>query len=456
MKILTLALALASVANAHELTHRIERSRAIAVQAQYADGTPLAYAAYELFSPQDARIPFQTGRSDREGWVSFVPTSEGVWRLHLADTQGHALTLDIPADTPPKRDGLSFALRPLLGLALLALLFGGFALWKKRREAVASALLALVAPLTADAHHGGTSLGIFGASGPGAALDATTAMPLGENTVIVLVRSEFAPYQQFDGFTHPKQYALFNTVILGAGLTPYLSMYLLQPVNVKSQFGTGINVGGGDSTLMMHLALKIDRGLRFTPQRESLDDLEDWHFGIMLATTFPVGPTDARDKLGSPYTPDMQMGFGAPSPTVGLSMLKYFPTRVTLQAEVSFRYFPTSSYPALGVHYQFGHETRVGAAVPIRLWSTFQKRIDLIPELSALFLARDREEDILLDSSGGNILYGALGLRATIHSFSIGLSVKRALGAWLNERQQGAEGLEILRASLVLGYAFRP
>jgi hypothetical protein len=74
-----------------------------------------------------------------------------------------------------------------------------------------------------------------------------------------------------------------------------------------------------------------------------------------------------------------------------------------------------------------------------------------------LNLQRDTEDGVALQASGGTMLYGQLGVRATLGSFSLAASVKRAIVKGLNEEdeQQGSEGLENIRAALVLGYALR-
>jgi hypothetical protein len=58
-----------------------------------------------------------------------------------------------------------------------------------------------------------------------------------------------------------------------------------------------------------------------------------------------------------------------------------------------------------------------------------------------------------LRASGGNILYGSLGLRAMLGRFIVAVGIKRALLTSLNEaaEQQGSEGRERFRLALSLG-----
>jgi hypothetical protein len=326
---------------------------------------------------------------------------------------------------------------------------------------VVTASLALAAA-PALAHHGTAAVSAIGAEGPGAALDTTSPLPLGRGTLLLLGKSEYAAFQQRAGFTDQKRYSSFNTVALGYGLTPWLSAFLFQPYNVKSQDGVGTSSGAGDTNLMLSGSFKWDQGLGLAPEKESLDDLSDWHFGLWAACSLPLGPTSRRDDLGGYFAPDLETGFDGPSPGLGLSLLKQLSTDWTVLAEANYQHFFQQRYPKAGLRYQFGGETRLNGALVYRLWASGTRRVDLAPELSILNLRRDRSDEGLaavtsMTESGGTILYGQLGARATLGSFSVGLSFKRAVASRLNEAagQQGSEGLESFRAALVVGYVPR-
>jgi nickel transport protein len=130
---------------AHEVLHQIERGRAVAVKAYFADGEVMAYTEYQVFSPADAKIPYQKGRSDRGGYVAFVPDVPGTWHVRIVDPSGHGLELDVPVpaagqggSNPPAPGGRiatwAFVARPLVGVAAIALLFG-LVVWLYRRKA---------------------------------------------------------------------------------------------------------------------------------------------------------------------------------------------------------------------------------------------------------------------------------------------------------------------------------
>lgn len=319
------------------------------------------------------------------------------------------------------------------------------------------ALLAIGAASPAVAHHGTAAVSAIGAEGPGAALDTTSPLPLGQGTLFTLGKTEYARFQQRAGFTDQKQYASFNTLAVGYGLRPWLSVFVFQPYNWKSQTGVGTNSGAGDTNLMLSASFKWDGGLQLVPEKESLDDLSDWHFGVWASASLPVGATKHRDDAGGYYAPDMQTGFRGSSPAAGLTVLKQLSTDFTALGELNYQHFFDQRYGEAGYRYQFGAETRMNAALVYRTWAAGPYRIDLAPELSVLNLQRDRADGVALQASGGTILYGQLGARATLGALSIGASVKRAVAKTLNEGadQQGSEGLEAFRAALVVGWATR-
>jgi hypothetical protein len=323
----------------------------------------------------------------------------------------------------------------------------------------------LLVTFPAEAHHGVAAVGFSEPEGPGAAVETTAALPLPAKTGFAMVKGEFVSFsarRDRAAFPMQKDIASFNMVALGLGITPSLSAYVFQPYNVKSMDGgAGRNAGLGDTNLMLAIGWKWDEGLRWIPQKESLDELSDWHFLLWASCTVPVGPTENNDDTGTRFAPDLQTGFGAPSPAIGLAILKQISTDFTLLAEVNHQYFFVHDYSFL--RYQFGAETRVNAATAYRAFARRRVRVDIVAEAVGLNLRRDRQDDDLggpnplteLPASGGKILYGALGARGYFGKLVVGLSVKRPVLRVLNEEplQQGSEGLENFRVSLSLGTA---
>ena len=255
-----------------------------------------------------------------------------------------------------------------------------------------------------------------------------------------MVKAEYAPFQPF-GFAEPenKVYSLFDTLVAGYGITPWLSGYLFIPYDVKSQAGVGTNLGFGDPGLYVNFGFKYDDGFRLVPQKESLDELMDWHFSVFGFATLPMGPTTAATPALEWYAPDMQTGFGSPSFQIGIAAEKQLSADFTWLADASYQYFFRHTYPF--TRYQLGAESR----------------LDLAGEVNLLNLQRDRESNATgameaLQASGETVLYAGLGVRAHFGRFAAALAARTSFARWLNEGsdQQGSEGLEWVRVALTL------
>ena len=323
------------------------------------------------------------------------------------------------------------------------------------------AFAALAGPGIARAHHGTAAVSVAGPEGPGAALETTSPLPLPQGTLFAMMKTEYVPFRKF-AFAEPenKSYSSFNLFALGFGIRPWLSAYVFQPINVKAGDGIGSNTGAGDPNLMLALGFKHDEGFRLVPEKESLDELMDWHFSLSLSSTLPIATTGHTDRAGAFFGPDMQLGFGSPAPGIGIAALKQLTADLTFLAEVNYQHFFPHTYSF--TRYQFGGETRVNAAAVYRVYGKGSFRFDLSGELNFLHLQRDKERNDAgdmeaLQASGGGILYAGLGTRLFYGPFSAAVGIRRAALKALNEAQdqQGSEGLEKFRLAATLSYSTR-
>lgn len=143
---LVVALSIAAPAFAHEVLHEVRRGNAVAVRAWFPDGESLAYVQAEVFSPRDTAIPHWKGRTDRNGWLAFVPDVPGAWRVRIVDSTGHGLdtTVDVSASLGAEAAAptaastipstLAFALRPVVGVAVIVAIFAALFLLQRRRS----------------------------------------------------------------------------------------------------------------------------------------------------------------------------------------------------------------------------------------------------------------------------------------------------------------------------------
>jgi len=139
--VLVLLTAMCAVtAQAHSINYQVEQ-KGMAVRAYYSEKDAAAYSQYELFGPGD-KDPYQTGRTDRNGYIGFVPDRPGVWKLQVwgESTHGfHGVTTEITVD---KTLGLEGFKKPMVaaytkyvtGISLIIGIFGIYSFWLSRRK----------------------------------------------------------------------------------------------------------------------------------------------------------------------------------------------------------------------------------------------------------------------------------------------------------------------------------
>ena len=124
------------------------------VQFAYAGGAVPTYAKVEVYSPADAKVEFQNGRTDAQGRFAFMPDTPGLWRIIMADNMGHRVEHAVDASagqgavqiaaqnqgkpsaavTSPGVGGFALPLRVLLGLSLLANMALGVAALRRKQK----------------------------------------------------------------------------------------------------------------------------------------------------------------------------------------------------------------------------------------------------------------------------------------------------------------------------------
>jgi nickel transport protein len=98
-----------------------------------------------VYSPADPKLPHQKGRTDRDGWLAFVPATPGAWRVKVFDQTGHGLDVAIEAARAPgaaqvassgaaPASTAAFVLRPLVGLAAIGGVFGALLALHRRKR----------------------------------------------------------------------------------------------------------------------------------------------------------------------------------------------------------------------------------------------------------------------------------------------------------------------------------
>ena len=115
----------------------------VVVTAQYDSGEPMSYAKVKILAP-GGPLPFQSGRTDRNGRFCFFPDSEGNWKVVVDDEMGHRLEVGVPVNEHlawkesqdsegTRKSAFSRYEKALMGICIIFGLFGIFS-WSKRKK----------------------------------------------------------------------------------------------------------------------------------------------------------------------------------------------------------------------------------------------------------------------------------------------------------------------------------
>jgi len=315
----------------------------------------------------------------------------------------------------------------------------------------------LLLPLTAMAHHGGVSLAL----GPGSPIETNSPLTLPQGAFVLSSRIEQVEWKKrnFAEPTNKDSFTFFN-LGLSYGITPYLTGSLFLPYNIKRQDDLGSAKGIGDVKFLFNLGFNYNpsiKGIRLNTAQDTaitLEGAKNTYLSLFGGFTLPTGKN--RKELGGDIDPGMQPGFGSPTYTFGIAATRQLTSALTLVADTSYDIFTRED------RFKFGNEWRANLAGVYELYGkpeNFISKIDGILELNLLNLARDEEGREKQRATGGTILYLSPGLRFSFPkplNGSLGLMLKFPTLKGLNEKkeQQGAEGLEKVRAIVTLSFYF--
>lgn len=120
---------------------RHDSAETVSFSFYYASGEPMAYCAVSVFSPDNAELEFQNGRTDQRGGFAFLPNQTGAWKVHVKDGRGHAVQAEVPvADVPQGAMTMegSGRIPPWIGVLLGLSLLGNAFLAHRQRRGVGS------------------------------------------------------------------------------------------------------------------------------------------------------------------------------------------------------------------------------------------------------------------------------------------------------------------------------
>lgn len=128
---------------AHGVRGVITSENAMHVTAAYDDGEPMSYAQVEIRRDGE-KLPFQTGRTDRNGRFAFLLDKAGTWTIIVSDEMGHRLALktgidnglelNSPGDQATDAGALSRYEKALMGITIIFGICGFFCWWRGTKD----------------------------------------------------------------------------------------------------------------------------------------------------------------------------------------------------------------------------------------------------------------------------------------------------------------------------------
>lgn len=127
----------------HSVHYQVE-NKGVSVRVFYAEDDPASYSSYEIFGPKD-NIPHQKGRTDRNGFVSFLPDRKGEWIIKVYGESEHGMhgaQIEVDVNENLFMDSFKKPLvaqytKAFVGISFLLAFFGLWALIKSFKKAKA-------------------------------------------------------------------------------------------------------------------------------------------------------------------------------------------------------------------------------------------------------------------------------------------------------------------------------
>jgi len=140
--ILVFPLWIGSLGLAHSIHYDVQ-PKGMSVKIFYAVNDPASYSEYEVYGPGDHE-PYQTGRTDRAGVLSFLPDRPGAWKIKVLGESSHGfhgVTIEVKVDQAFQLESFSKPLvaqhtKVIVGVSVIFGLFGLVSLYlsRKRKE----------------------------------------------------------------------------------------------------------------------------------------------------------------------------------------------------------------------------------------------------------------------------------------------------------------------------------
>jgi nickel transport protein len=129
-----------SPVHAHTINYDVQQ-KGIAVRIFYSADDPASYSQCEVYGPGDSE-PHQAGRTDKNGFVAFVPDRPGIWKVKVLGESSHGfhgVTTEVKVDEALNLKSFSKPLaaaytKLIIGISLIFGIFGLYSLLRSRKR----------------------------------------------------------------------------------------------------------------------------------------------------------------------------------------------------------------------------------------------------------------------------------------------------------------------------------
>ncbi|RUM50426.1 MAG: hypothetical protein DSY47_01710 [Hydrogenothermus sp.] len=112
---------------AHSVQYKVSHKNAVVIKIFFADGTPFSYEKFEIYAPDNTKIPYQVGRTDKYGRITFIPNKVGYWTVKAFSEDGHGIIKKIYIDDLSKvsesQNQFGYLLKIFIGVLIILLIY---------------------------------------------------------------------------------------------------------------------------------------------------------------------------------------------------------------------------------------------------------------------------------------------------------------------------------------------
>jgi nickel transport protein len=142
LTVLIALLSFTSGVQAHTVNYDVQQKSVAAVKVFYTADDPASYAEFEVYAPEGGDLPHQTGRTDRNGFVAFVPDRQGTWKVKVLGESAHGyhgVTIEVKVDKDLNLESFKKPLAAqytkfVTGISLIIGIFGIYTLISSRKR----------------------------------------------------------------------------------------------------------------------------------------------------------------------------------------------------------------------------------------------------------------------------------------------------------------------------------